>query len=370
MHILILSCNTGGGHNSAAAALEEAITDLGHQCSVINALEFLPKATSELLSRGHNFLYRHTPWLFGVGYRFEEKYQSAMIYDQNAKGAGPLLKVLQERKPDAVICVHVFSAMMMTELRRNYGVKLPCWFVATDYTCSPGVGELDMDGFCIPHKDLTEEFIACGVPAEKIIPTGIPVRKIFSLDFPQQQARQMLGLEHHRRVVVLACGSMGAGPMRDTARCIQSLLAENDKLVAICGSNKRLRKQLEEDFWYQSHQVQVLGFTDQMSLYMHAADLLITKAGGLTTAEALEAEVPVLYLDAVPGCETHNLDFMADRGFCLAASCDEDLQPVLMGIQSGAIDLDTMIQRRRGNFPRHAAETIARLACGAAPSAE
>lgn len=363
MNVLILSCNTGGGHNSAAAAVEQAVLARGHRCCTVNALEFLPKGAGELLSRGHNFLYRHTPWLFGIGYRYEEKHQPVLIYEQNAKAAAPLLDYLLAQRPDAVICVHVFSGMMMTELRRHYGVTIPTWFVATDYTCSPGVGELDVDGFCIPHPELTAEFAAAGCCLDKLYPTGIPVRRECCADTDRSAARAALGLPADRRVIVLACGSMGAGPMREAARCIRTHMAPDDLLVAICGSNQRLKKQMEEDFWYFSSQVQVLGFTQQMPLYLRAADLLITKAGGLTTAEAVAAEVPLLYLDAVPGCETRNLEFMAQRGFCLAVSSDEDLPPLIQGIRSGAIDLHTMIRRRRNSFPRHAADSIAALVC-------
>lgn len=363
MKILILSCNTGGGHNAAGAALEESIARLGHESRMINALEFLPRPASEILSRGHNFLYRHTPWLFGVGYRYEEKHQPVLIYEQNAKAAPELLKLLQAEQPDAVLCVHVFTGMMMTELRRNYGVTIPTYFVATDYTCSPGVGDMDMDAFCIPHADLADEFVGCGCDRTKLIATGIPVRQAFRNNTSREDARKDLDFADARKVFVLACGSMGAGPMRDAARCIRSLLGEGDVLVAVCGSNKRLQKQLEEDFWYYPHQVRVLGFTQEMDLYMHAADLLITKAGGLTTSEAVAAEVPILYLDAVPGCETRNLAFMADRGFCLAVASDEDLPPLMKGIASGAIDPATMVHRRRISFPRHAADTIAELVC-------
>lgn len=364
MKILILSCNTGGGHNSAGAALRESITRLGHEALMVNALEFLPHGASEILSRGHNFLYRHTPWLFGVGYRYEEKHQPVLIYEQNAKAAPDLLALLEREQPDAILCVHVFTGMMMTELRHNYGVTTPTYFVATDYTCSPGTGDIDVDGFCIPHADLMDEYEGCGCDRAKLIPTGIPVRQAFRDNMSRADARKALELTDARKVYLLACGSMGAGPMRDVARCIRSLLGEGDMLVAVCGNNKRLQKQLEEDFWYYPQQVRVLGFTQEMALYMHAADLLITKAGGLTTAEAVAAEVPLLYLDAVPGCETRNLEFMVGRGFCLAVGSDEDLPPLMKGIAGGAIDPETMVHRRRISFPRHAADTIAALVCG------
>ena len=160
MKIAILSCNTGGGHNAAAAALAEELAARGHESKTYNTLDFLPKGAADLISRGHDFAYRYTPKLYGAGYRREEKRPSPLLYENSIRGIGPLYEALMDLGADAAICVHVFPAMMMTELRCSYGLRMPAWFVATDFTCSPGVGELQLDGICIPHPALTPEFEA------------------------------------------------------------------------------------------------------------------------------------------------------------------------------------------------------------------
>ena len=179
MKIAILSCNTGGGHNAAAAALAEELAARGHESKTYNTLDFLPKGAADLISRGHDFAYRYTPKLYGAGYRREEKRPSPLLYENSIRGIGPLYEALMDLGADAAICVHVFPAMMMTELRCSYGLRMPAWFVATDFTCSPGVGELQLDGICIPHPALTPEFEAAGLPRERIYATGIPIRRQF-----------------------------------------------------------------------------------------------------------------------------------------------------------------------------------------------
>ena len=150
MNIAILSCNTGGGHNSAAAAIARELDAQGHTYKIYNTLDFLPPSSARLISRGHDFAYRHAPKLYGAGYRYEEKHPPVLLYEQCGKGCLPLWEALTEQGAQAVICVHVFPAMMMTELSGR-GLYLPSYFVATDYTCSPGVSELVVDGICIPH---------------------------------------------------------------------------------------------------------------------------------------------------------------------------------------------------------------------------
>ena len=162
----------------------------------------------------------------------------------------------------------------------------------------------------------------------------------------------------------LACGSMGAGPLRSTAACIAGLLEPEDRLVAVCGSNQRMHRQMIDDF-VDNPRVRVLGFTEQMCAYMQASDLLISKAGGLTTAEAVASRTPLLYLNAVPGCESRNIDFMTSRGYALAVESDEEMTPLLSGVISGAIDPTAMLRRREEEFPRNAAAAICDLACGA-----
>ena len=272
-----------------------------------------------------------------------------------------LILLLFGQAPDAVICVHLFPAMMMTELRCSYGVRIPTYFVATDFTCSPGVGDLQVDGLCIPHRDLIPEFVTAGLPQERLFPTGIPVGQQFLHPESREEARRALDLPVDGRILTLACGSMGAGPLRTTAQKVAELMGPEDLLVTICGSNHRMYQQMQSDFFRPVDRVRVLGYTHEMFRYMYASDLLLTKAGGLTTAEAVAAGTPLLYLNAVPGCESHNIDFMTRHGCALAVSSDEELQPMLQGILSGAIDPRSMVARR-ADFPTASAAAVCDLA--------
>ena len=163
MKLLILSCSTGGGHNTAAAAISAYFEKMGVENDIVNALDFLPKARAEFISRGHELAYKYAPKLYGAGYRIGEKLPQTHLYEQNAKGADELCRVLFSGNYDAVISVHIFAAMMMTELRMSREIMIPSFFVATDYTCSPGVSEIDADKYFIPHEKLRGEFVQQGI---------------------------------------------------------------------------------------------------------------------------------------------------------------------------------------------------------------
>lgn len=315
MRVLVLSANTGAGHNSAAAAIEEALLARGEICEIVDSLAFISERVSDFISWGHSYVYRKFPRLFGAGYRFEENHSVRFIYDQCAKGAPALQRKLNEGW-DAVVCVHVFSGMMMTELRRRAGKSLPCVFVATDYTCSPGVSELDMDLFFIPHASLAGEFVRNGVPRERIVASGIPIRRAFYESVEKDEAKRVLGLPREGSMVMLSCGSMGCGHMEKNALELCEQIPSGAYLAVICGSN---RKTYEALLPYESERLRVIGFTDQMPLYMSAAELYITKPGGLTTSEAIAKRLPMIFINAVPGCETRNYDFLIRCGIASGA---------------------------------------------------
>lgn len=75
------------------------------------------------------------------------------------------------------------------------------------------------------------------------------------------------------------------------------------------GNNERLKRELRAGFSHDAR-VQVLDFTDQVSLYMDACDVLFTKPGGLTSTEAAAKRVAMIHTAPIPGCETIKADFL------------------------------------------------------------
>ena len=356
MKYLILTCSTGGGHHSTAAAISDVLTAHGQECLTMDCLDFLSPAKAKLISEGHVLLYRKAPKLFGLGYRFEEEHTPKFILSQCEACADEFCEAVSRSGCDAVINVHVFSALIMTAAKRLYGLDLPGYFVATDYTCHPGAALADQTAFFIPHPALTDEFIRCGVPAERIVPTGIPVRSEYYTAVPQGEARARLGLPQTGRLVLLTCGSMGAGPMEELAAHLDRTMAPGDHLAVVCGTNEKLKKDLDKAGL--SSRIHIHGFVDHMDLFLDAADLILTKAGGLATTEALMKRLPIVYINAVPGCETRNLEFLTAHGYAATADTPKDLAILVCTLLQ---DPDRLLQwraRLAADFPDRAAEQI------------
>lgn len=361
MRFLILSCNTGEGHNSAAKAVKEYFESFGDECDIKDALAFWSPEKSKIISKGHVFIYRKMPKLFGVSYRFEENHppkegDESLMYELVIKGCDSLEEFLNTNSYDAVLCTHVFSAMMMTELKKRRKCGIKTYFVATDYTCSPGVNQTALDAYFIPHIKLTDEFAANGIPRSKLIPSGIPVRIAFYSKEEPEVAKSELSLPAGRKVVLLMCGSMGCGPIKALAECLPYQMPPDSVLVVICGNNTRLYKTLTK--YPQPENLRIIGYTAKMPLYMDAADLILTKPGGLSTTEAAVKGLPMLFINAVPGCETRNYEFFLKGGGADMRGTVTELCDAVCDCLEDSERLSRMSETLKSDFPACAVEAI------------
>ncbi len=361
MRMLVLSCNTGEGHNSCGKAVMDVLRARGVDCELQDTLAFLSPSISKFICDWFVRIYRYMPKLFNAGYVMLERTcpspdEMLPIYEGLALGAKKLYKSIQEGDFDAVICSHTISGMMLTEARKKFSLTIPSYFVSTDYTCHPTAEHCVMDAYFIPAPSLKNEFLLAGLPEEKLIPTGIPIRQSFFTSLPKADARKELGLPETGAVVLLMCGSMGCGPIEKIALEVSSQLPQGDLLIAICGSNKKLYDALVPQ---ENDKLKVLGFTDRMSLYMDAGDLIITKPGGLSSTEAATKGLPMVFINTVGGCEQRNLDFFSSRGYASGSEKPEEVIAQAVKMASDKQALAAASQALKAQFTNNGAGMIA-----------
>lgn len=318
MNTLILSCNTGQGHNSCAAAIKEYYDHLGQPCAVEDALAFISEGISAFISWGHSTVYRHLPWLFRLGYRWTEQNPAVLrahspVYKLLTKGTGKLYSYLCDHSIDAVICAHPFAALMMTELFKQHPGCVASANLATDYVCHPGVHDTALDLYFIPDAALAPSFESPGIRPEQIIPSGLPVRQMFYTARPMPDAKHLMGVPEERKHLVMMCGSMGCGPMKRLSRQITRQMGPEVTLSIVCGTNHRLHRHLTRRY-RADRRVQVLGYVEDMSALMDSAEVCLTKPGGISTTEAAVKALPMVLINAVSGCERYNLSYFTALG--------------------------------------------------------
>lgn len=361
MRVAMLSCNTGEGHNSTAKAVQQVLKDRGVTCDLIDVLACLSPKFSKFLCNWHVRIYKYGPKLFDMGYRVCERTdpepgETTPLYELLTLGTKKLYQQIVEGQYDILLCVHVFSAMMVTELRKNDQIRIPCYFVSTDYTCHPFVGCCNMDGYFIPSADLADEFLTVGIPGNRLIPSGIPVRQDFYKAPDREKARAMLQLPADETVLLLICGSMGCGPMKEIAETLVERLPENATVVAICGRNERLYESMKE---IGNPKLRPVGFTTEMPAYMDAADLVITKPGGLSSTEAANKHLPMVFINTVGGCESRNFNYFVARGYAIGSSDPEEMLEQALLLAKYPVQLSRMRRNLSEDFAVNSAELIA-----------
>ncbi len=364
MKMLVLSCNTGEGHNSCAGAVKQEMERRGGSCDIVNALALISESASTFVCGWHNRFYRYMPRLYGSGYDFSMEHPH--LFDEKKigrllrPGVKRLNELLATGNYDMMLCVHVFPAVMAAELRRNGQAALPTGFLATDYTCSPTVEDADPDYFFIPHDDLKREFIQRGVPANKIVSTGIPVRKEFQCaadTLAKSKARTEFGIGQNGKNILLMCGSMGCGPMEELVQSLVKTIGEGNSLSVVCGSNKRLYESLIQK---KADNLHLFGYTDRVPQLMDAADLMITKPGGISITEAGCKRLPMLLVGAVGGCEERNRAFFTQHGWAQTCKTPEQIAALAAQLIQNPQKLDDMQQKLNG-FEKYAAEKICNM---------
>lgn len=362
MKVLILSCNTGGGHNAASASLKENFEGRGISCQVVDVLQFISRKAAQIMGSAHSWMYRHAPGVFNFGYQFSEQHpdifqEKSEIYRFLTAGSERLCEYIREGGYDTIMCLHVFSAVIMSEAKKAGNLLVRTCFVATDYTCSPSVEESVLDWYFIPDASLTSEFTGKGIPGEKVVATGIPVSGCFNQRVPRGQAKQRLGILPEQRHLLMMCGSMGCGPMKELAEELADTLPHSGALTVLCGTNEALQRKLEQKFAGESR-IRVIGYTDQVSALMDSADLYLTKSGGLSISEALNKHLPMCLINAVAGCEQHNASYFVSRGMAVAAESENELPKLCLELLFDDSRLAEMRACMEREDPGNAAENI------------
>ncbi len=330
--VLILSCSTGEGHNSAASAICEKYTDMGEHCIVLDALEFVSPDFASFFSRWHTRIYRFMPGLFDFGYAFCEKHASVMreggfINSLFAHGSDDLALYISEGGFKTVISTHVFAGYMLTESVAKHKLNVKTALVATDYTCCPGTQSCKADFYFAPAESVVKEYEQIGKSVDSVVVSGIPVRKMF---FQPSVKRDIFSAG--RLHAVLVSGSMGCGKIKRTAKLLSSL-KDNFCITVVCGTNASLKKSLDKAF-KNSNNIRVFGYVSNLAVIMDTADILITKAGGISTSEAFVKRLPMLFNCAVKGCETYNMQYFVSMGLAFEAKNINQVYRICSAMQS------------------------------------
>lgn len=361
METLILSCGTGGGHNSAARAILEEVQRRGDKAVLLNPYTLYSIKLAQTIDTSYISMVQKRPRLFGAMYRAGQLYRSlpvrSPVYHVNRWMVPIMEEYLRQNHFDIVITTHLYPAEIMTNLQDRGAAVPKTIFVSTDYVCIPFTEETECDAYVIPAKDLAPDYVRRGIPAEKLYPLGIPTKAAFAGGETKAEARRRLHLDPDKRYALVAGGSMGGGTIRQTIRALMETLSDSPDtvLILVCGNNRNLYEELAPQ---ARENILVVGHTDDMAGYLRASDLFVTKPGGLSSTEAAVCGIPILHTAGIPGCETYNADYFSAHGMSVACQDPQEAAARAAALLADPEQCAEMVRRQHERFDGGAAGRI------------
>lgn len=366
MKALILSCNMGQGHNSAGKAVHEELARRGVIVEFMDTLQFAGERVSRQVSGAYTRITTRAPFVFRAIYRIGSLVSSpkrkSPVYYANGLYRDKVYDYIRQNGFDTIIMPHLFPAQVVTALRAERRLDARFVNIATDYTCVPFWEETTPDDFIIPHPALAGEFARKGVPTRVLRPLGIPVSRAFKVREERRAARARLGLPADGQIILIMSGSMGFGHLLELVKRLVERFDGRASVVALTGHNERLREAVSKAYGARQD-VFAVPFTDRVSLYMDASDLLFTKPGGLTSTEAAVKNIPTILTPPIPGCETINARFFEARGMALVAGDVADQVRLAEKLLTDDRAARAMQDAQRREINAHAARDICDLLC-------
>jgi processive 1,2-diacylglycerol beta-glucosyltransferase len=320
--ILVLSASVGAGHLRAAQAVELALREVVPEAAVrnVDVLELTNTAFRRLYGKAYLDLVNRVPHVLGYFYDLlDQPSRSGRNRTDRLRLAleklnlRPFIRFLKDEPWDLVINTHFLPAEIIASLRTKGELQLPQVTATTDFETHRLWVNQPCDHYFTATEEGAKYLQYWGVPAEQTTVTGIPIHPVFSKPKDRRECLKKHGLEGDRPVVLQLAGGFGVGPIEKLFRGLLNIERPID-LVVIAGKNEKVKADLEAQPPSPRHRVKVLGFTTDIDELMAAADLVVSKPGGLTTSETLARGAVMVIVNPIPGQEARNSDFLLESG--------------------------------------------------------
>ena len=348
------------GHQRAADAVRESISLLSPSWETegVDAFSYVYPHIGKMVSKSYLDVLRYTPKIWNYIYDNPDVVTATQeIREVLNLISWPKLKGLYKKQsPQAIVCTQAAPCSVFASEKRKGKVTVPLVAIVTDFAVHSYWVYDTVDLYCVASEDTRRELIRRGVSASKIAVTGIPISPAFLQKQTKEAARAKLELDPNKSTVLVMGGSQGMGPLLETLDQLHALPAQ---FIVSAGVNKNLLKQLQKR-WGRDRRVKIFGYSDAINTFMDAADLLVTKPGGLTSSEAMAKGVPMIVTNPIPGQEERNARFLLKHGVAERADESTDIIEAVRSLIQHPLKLKRMAERTKEIARPYAGMEIAR----------
>ncbi len=363
--VCILTLGVGAGHLRASEAVQLALRDSSNPIEVklIDALDFARRWFHWFYVDPYWWMLRNAPWLWRTLFdrRQRKQHRSTAPHWFFRRGCREVLRQIKSFGPQLVIVTEVGAAEIAALGRREDWFNAPILAVQTDYQTEPPWVQTEIDAYCVASEEARAQLIGWGVSPNRVLLCGIPVDAAFALPFDKKELKQALGLDPRRPIVLVMGGGMGPVPLDRMVGSLE-LCGSPMQVLAVAGRDAALRQRLEFLKGRVALDLHLFGWTDNVPELMAVSDLLITKPGGLTAAEALTAGLPMILTHPIPGPEEQHLRYLEQKGVAQHALTLNDIPRLASRLLASHEQLDEMRRRAREWSRPDAAHAVAQVA--------
>jgi len=309
MKILVIHATAGAGHKKAAEAIFNGLSaKAGVEARLVDALDYTNPFFKQSYPWFYTFLVTNLPWAWAFFFGLLDIPSMQPLVRivrrcYNGFNASGLERFLIDEQFDAIITTQFLSAEVSAYLKRSGKIKSKVICVVTDFDVHRIWVNEGIDVYTGACDYTRDKLIALGVPSDKAFTTGIPTDAKFTATPDLSELKKKLGISDGILTILIATGSFGMGPIEELME-----LLKDYQLLIVTGHNKQLYERLKPKAPALTH---VLGLVNNMDELMSVADVMVTKPGGLSIAEALVKKLPMLFFSAIPGQETNNLKVLS-----------------------------------------------------------
>ena len=373
--ILIISSDTGGGHRSAAAAIVAGVHKFfdgeSYAVRVVRAVEE-SHHLAEKLVRLYNWILRNRQHWMKYYYWIINRIRPDTREFFHKRCVGYVRELFERWCPHIVVSVHPLTQHIFGRVLKELGLegRVPLVSVVTDpcYGFWKGWACDAVTLYLVASEEARRQLIDYGVAPERIKISGMPVHPKFAYPGEEaaQAARRALGLDPEKFTVFVNAGWVGGGNIPQIFR--ELARGELDvQAIFLAGKNEDLRAAAETIALDAPFPIKVIGYSDEIEKLMSAANVMVSKLGGLTTFEALACRVPIIadmITEPMPQ-EAGTANLIAQRGAGIMLKRPSDVVPVIRRMLEDELHYSRLRAATVGlaipNATRHIVEEIAAL---------
>jgi processive 1,2-diacylglycerol beta-glucosyltransferase len=335
--VLILYITEHSGHHSAALSIKKSLQlkDPGIQVLCVNAFRHAFPFMEGLIHALYMVVIKRVPKIWEKMYdnpkfvgrtRFLKSWIHALAIRRMEYLIGGF-------KPDVVVCTQAFPCGIVAAYKETKGALQNIFLmgVLTDFAPHAYWVYENVDAYVVPTQESLALLVDMGVAPQKVKVYGIPIDPKFSQTLDRRELLSNYGLKESHPVIMIMGGGHGLGPIRDVLRELDAA-KEGWQLAVVCGLNEKLYRWIQAAHFKK--RILSFRFTDQVERLMTMADVIITKPGGITTAEALAKKVPLIILNPIPGQEARNTEFLIRKGAAKKIDAPQEIQGAVRAVLS------------------------------------